>query len=217
VLIIDIESIENVLAVSVPEQNSKPYSFAGKFYLREGASSQQLGRDEIRNFFFREGLIHFDEMSCEHFTLDNHLTENAFKLFAQRAKIPLRLPPAQALTNLHLVRNKKMTNAGAWLLSDDIRNVSNSAHISCALFQGISKIHILDRKDFARDLYTNFQGVISYLQSKLNTEFIITGTGRDERLELPVDALREALVNALAHRDYRSTANVQVHIFTRSA
>lgn len=62
-------------------------------------------------------------------------------------------------------------------------------------------------------MYTNFQDVISYLQSKLNTEFIITGTGRDERLELPVDALREALVNGLAHRDYRSTANVQVYIF----
>jgi hypothetical protein len=36
--------------------------------------------------------------------------------------------------------------------------------------------------------------------------------GRDERLELPEDALREALVNAIAHRHYRSTANVQVHI-----
>lgn len=45
-LIVDIESIDEVLAVSVPEQNSKPYSFAGKFYLREGASSQQLARDE---------------------------------------------------------------------------------------------------------------------------------------------------------------------------
>jgi ATP-dependent DNA helicase RecG len=48
------------------------------------------------------------------------------------------------------------------------------------------------------------------------TEFKRTGTsnlGRDERLELPVDALREALVNAIAHRDYRSSANVQLYIF----
>jgi ATP-dependent DNA helicase RecG len=212
-LIVDIESIENILAASVPQQKSKPYSFAGKFYLREGASSQQLGRDEIRKFFFQEGLIHFDEMNCDRFVLDTHLTEDVFHLFVKRAKIPPELTPIQALENLHLVRNRMMTNAGAWLLSEDILNVSNSAHISCALFQGISKVHILDRKNFSRDLYSNFQDVISYLQSKLNTEFIITGTGRDERLELPVDALREALVNALAHRDYRSTANVQVYIF----
>ena len=37
--------------------------------------------------------------------------------------------------------------------------------------------------------------------------------GRDERLELPEDAIREALVNAIAHRDYRSTANVQMYVF----
>ncbi len=58
-----------------------------------------------------------------------------------------------------------------------------------------------------------YQNIINYLQAKLNTEFIITATGRIERLELPVDALREAVVNALAHRDYRSTACTQVHIF----
>ena len=37
--------------------------------------------------------------------------------------------------------------------------------------------------------------------------------GRDERLELPEEAIRETLVNAIAHRDYRSTANVQMYVF----
>ena len=51
------------------------------------------------------------------------------------------------------------------------------------------------------------------MQAKLNTALIPHAHGRDERLELPEDALREAMVNAIAHRDYRSTAKVQVHIF----
>lgn len=54
---------------------------------------------------------------------------------------------------------------------------------------------------------------MAYMKAKLNTALIPHARGRDERLELPEDALREALVNAIAHRDYRSTANVQVHIF----
>ena len=58
---IDVESVNNVLCVTVPEQHSKPYSFGGKFFIREGASPQQMARDEIREFFFKEGLIHFDE------------------------------------------------------------------------------------------------------------------------------------------------------------
>ena len=47
-----------------------------------------------------------------------------------------------------------------------------------------------------------------YLLSKINVEYIIKHVKRDERPELPEEALREAVVNALAHRDYRSTANV---------
>jgi ATP-dependent DNA helicase RecG len=58
---VDVESSDNVLLVSVPSQHSKPYSFGGKFFMREGASSQQMSREEIREFFFKEGLIHFDE------------------------------------------------------------------------------------------------------------------------------------------------------------
>jgi len=98
-------------------------------------------------------------------------------------------------------------------LTGNIGNISSSAHVTCALFQGTTKVQILDRKNFSQDLYSNFQNIISYLQAKLNTRLIITGTGRNEKLELPVNALREALVNALAHRDYRSTANIQIHIF----
>lgn len=54
---------------------------------------------------------------------------------------------------------------------------------------------------------------MAYLQAKLNTALIPNARGRDERLELPSEALREALVNAIAHRDYRSTANMHVCVY----
>ena len=53
----------------------------------EGASSQQLSRDEIREFFFREGISHFDEMVCDRFSLDRDLTESVYRQFARKAKI----------------------------------------------------------------------------------------------------------------------------------
>lgn len=57
---------------------------------------------------------------------------------------------------------------------------------------------------------------MSYLLSHLNTEYVIKGGPREEILELPEEALREALLNAIGHRDYRSTAYIQVHIFQDS-
>ena len=56
-------------------------------------------------------------------------------------------------------------------------------------------------------------GVVAWVLSKINIEYIIKHVKREEHPELPEEALREAVVNALAHRDYRSTANVQVYVF----
>ena len=71
----DVESIGKVLCVTIPEQHSKPYSFGGKFFMREGATSQRMSRSEIREFFFKEGLIHFDETPCGRFSLQEDLTD----------------------------------------------------------------------------------------------------------------------------------------------
>ena len=210
---VEIESAGEVLCVRVPAQQSKPYSFGGKFFIREGASSQQMSREEIREFFFKEGLIRFDETPCRDFHLESDLTPERWAQFAHRAGIPEDLEPVATLENLHLLKAGEMTNAGAWLLADDITRYTLRAGVTCAVFRGATKTHILDRKELTGDLFSIFEECMAYLQAKLNTALIPHALGRDERLELPEDALREALVNAIAHRDYRSTANVQIYVF----
>ena len=212
-LVIDLEVVENILVIQVPAQNSKPYSSGGKFYLRDGASSQQMSRDEIREFFFKEGVIHFDETPCSRFNLKKDLTDSVWRRFRQRAGIPADMEPRIALENLHLFRDGKMTHAGAWLLATDITKFNVSANVACALFLGTDKVRILDRKDFSGDVYSMIDDVISYILSKINTELIIKRLKREQRPEFPEPALREAVVNALVHRDYRSSANVQIYIF----
>jgi len=210
---VDVDSVGQVMCVTVPEQHSKPYSFGGKFFMREGATSQQMSREEIREFFFKEGLIHFDETPCRRFSLQDDLTDDVWKLFSKRAKIPADMDALTALENLHLVKDGQMTHAGAWLLAKDIRKFTISADVACALFMGTDKVRILDRRGFESDVYSMIDEVIAYILSKVNVEYIIKHVKREERPELPEEALREAVVNALVHRDYRSTANVQVYIF----
>ena len=212
-LVIDMDVVDNILIVNVPAQNSKPYSSGGKFYLRDGASSQQMSRGEIREFFFKEGVIHFDETPCERFSLEEDMTDAAWGTFRKRAKIPQDMNAVSALKNLHLLKDGRMTHAGAWLLATDIQKFNTSANVACALFFGTDKVRILDRQNFSADIYTMIDAVVTYILSKINVELIIKHVKREERPELPEEALREAVVNALAHRDYRSTANVQVYIF----
>ena len=198
----------------MPVQDNKPYSFGGKFFMREGASSQQLSREEIREFFYAEGLVYFDETPCPAFSLEDDLDEDRWALFCRRAKIPDNMATAVALRNLHLIgTDGHITQAGAWLLARDIRKFRVSGDVACALFMGTDKVRILDRRDFHSDVYSMIDEVVSWILSKINVEYIIKHVKREERPELPEEAIREAVVNALAHRDYRSTANVQVYIF----
>ncbi len=211
---IALESVGEVLCVVVPAQHSKPYSFGGKFFIREGASSQQMSCDEIREFFYGEGLIHFDETPCERFSFESDLGDDVWALFCRRAKIPAEMDPVTALRNLHLIDGDgRMTHAGAWLLARDIRKFSVSADVACALFMGIDKVRILDRRGFYGDVYSTMDDAMAWILSKINVEYVIKHVKREERPELPEEALREAVVNALAHRDYRSTANVQIYLF----
>ena len=211
---VEIASIASVLCVTMPVQDNKPYSFGGKFFMREGANSQQLSREEIREFFYAEGLVYFDETPCPAFSLEDDLDEERWALFCRRAKIPDNMATAVALRNLHLIdTDGHITQAGAWLLARDIRKFRVSGDVACALFMGTDKVRILDRRDFHSDVYSMIDEVVAWILSKINVEYIIKHVKREERPELPEEAIREAVVNALAHRDYRSSATVQVYIF----
>ena len=169
---VEVESAGDVLCVTVPEQHAKPYSFEGRFFIREGATCQQLSRDEIREFFFKEGLIRLDETPCNAFDPSVEITPQRWGEFAERAGIDPGLDPVAALENLHLVKDAGMTHAGAWLLADDITRFTLQAGVTCAVFRGSAKTHILDRKEFHGNLYAIYQDVMAYFQAKLNSALI---------------------------------------------
>ena len=56
-----------VPVLTVLKQHSKPYPFRGRFFIREGATCQHLFRDEVRDFFLKEGLTRLDETPCNAF------------------------------------------------------------------------------------------------------------------------------------------------------
>ena len=210
---VEVESVGAVLCVTVPEQRNKPYAFGGRFYRREGASCQKLTREEIRAFFHREDLVPLDQTPCRAFDPETDISRESWSLFAQRCGFGAGNDPIATLENLHLMAEGAMTHAGAWLLAEDITRFTLQASAICAVFRGAEKDHILDRKAFTGNLYAINEGIARYFHANLKTTLLRRGWERSEHLELPEGALREAVVNALAHRDYRSTAQVQIYIF----
>jgi ATP-dependent DNA helicase RecG len=212
-LVLEMDVADNILVITVPNGPNKPYSANGLFYIREASNTQQMKRDEIREFFFREGMIRFDEQPCKAFNMRRDVDPERYASFCRSAGIASTLKRNDVLRNLHVLSEEGMKNAGVLLFSKDVSRFFLQASLTCALFQGTTKTKILDRAVFEGDIQQNYNAAISYLVSHLNTEYVIKGGPREEILELPEEALREAVVNAISHRDYRSTSNVQIHIF----
>jgi ATP-dependent DNA helicase RecG len=88
------------------------------------------------------------------------------------------------------------------------------AIIICALYKGIEKVTVLDRKDLTGNIIANIEEAILFLKKHLKLRYEITSIRRKEILEIPEVAMREAIVNAVCHRDYfEKGANVMVEIF----
>ena len=69
-------------------------------------------------------------------------------------------------------------------------------------FKGKDRVHIYDRQDVQDDLLTQFNSAVLFLKKHLNRRSEIKGVNRRDIYEIPFEALREAIANAIIHRDY---------------
>ncbi|MYI23064.1 MAG: hypothetical protein F4043_10205 [Gammaproteobacteria bacterium] len=211
---VEVESVGEAMRVTVPPQKYKPYSIGWRAFVREGSGSRRLTNAEIKDLYYAVGRAHFDKEPCEAFSMEAHLKADVWERFIARAKIPEAMQAILALRNLGLVNNEdRMTHAGAWLLAQDIREFTESAHVSCALFRGTEEAGSLERQDFHGSLPDIADEVLAWVLRRINVQFAIWREDARGRPELPEEALREALMNAIAHRDYRARNHVQVRVF----
>jgi len=204
------EQIKDLAIVYVPEGKNKPYTVNGRFYLRYGANSQQMNRDEIRNLFQKENLISFEKQTTDFKEKDFSI--EAFEKFKKEARLDKDLSKKHILTNLNLLTNSKLNNSGILFLLKDISKYLPNATISCFLYADKEQTEIIDSKEFTWDFISNLNNTYNYLISKLNTAIIIKDLKHQTKLELPKEALREAIINAMTHRDYFFPSNIQVNV-----
>jgi hypothetical protein len=85
--------------------------------------------------------------------------------------------------------------------------------IQLLLWAGIEPLHFLDMKVIEGALIEQRTAILEFIQRHISMSAEVKGLAREERWEYPLEALREAVANALCHREYRDPGNVQVRIF----
>ncbi len=212
-LIIDVEQNNDLVVIYVPEGKEKPYFVNGKCYIRQGANSQQLSRDEIRNFFQKTNMIRFDRKLNSDFNLDEDFNKDAFEKFVDEAKIDKTLSKEHILKNLNLIKDNKLTNTGVLFFSNSTKRFFLNSVITSVLYQGYERIDVLDREDLELDFISNLEGAIKFLLSNLRIKSVIKGLKRCDVPEIPTEILREIVLNAMVHRDYYSEGRIFIEIF----
>ena len=209
---------KNILVVEVREGIDKPYRCASGFYNRIGPNAQKLTRNDIVEFLKSEGKVRFDELVNNQFTNED-FSEEKFQLFLQRAKISAMLPTFQILKNLgccDIDGNQILfNNLSVLFFAKNLNYHYYHTSVTCVLYKGIDKVSIIDRKEFNSDIVASVSDAMLFLEQHLKIGYKFDGSpARIEIPELPFEALREALINAVVHRDYfQKGANVMIELF----
>jgi ATP-dependent DNA helicase RecG len=138
-------------------------------------------------------------------SLNQDLTFKATKQFFETENVPFGLNQQKSL---RLQTTDGMyTNLGL-LLSDQ------SVHtVKLALFEGLEKEIFKDRQEFSGSLLKQLEDAYTFLDMYNHNHAKVKGLYRDDQRDYPEDALREALLNALVHRDYAFSGSTLVSIF----
>jgi ATP-dependent DNA helicase RecG len=163
----------------------------------------------------------FDTSACDGATL-KHLSRKRINWFIETARrergFPLKLKTTTKalLTHLNLMENGKPTNAAALLFGANPQRFHRPAETKCVHCHGTAyRRPFASQQIYTGDLFEQVDQARDFVLAKINRA---VGTRANSitapaTYELPPDAVAEAIVNAVAHRDYHSHASVEIRLF----
>ena len=211
---------KEIIEISVKEAEEKPVFYDGHAFQRAGRTSPRISVSKIRELAKQEKkMLAWDEKIYDEATVKG-IDEARIRWFVKEAKkqrtlkIQENASIGEILKTLKLMKGKQLTNTAILLfakephfLQSEVKGIRFSGDKPVKPYTDFVSIegNIFDLVDNAHDfVLRNIRKSIWLTPGKVQ---------REEKYEYPPDAIREAIVNAIVHRDYESPSKVQVRIF----
>ena len=194
-----------VVRIAVSEGSNKPYYLKAKglktsgVYVRQGSSSVPASPDQIRRMIRDSDGDVFEEMRSMNQDLAFDSAEKTFAKYGVAFGL-------DKYRTLGIVRNGLYTNLGL-ILSDQCLHT-----VKVAVFGDDAKTIFKDNKEFGGSVFEQLEGAFDYLMLCNRTVSEIKGLERVEKQDYPEAALREALLNAIVHKDYSFSGSIIVNV-----
>ena len=196
-----------VVRITVSEGSNKPYYLKGKglkhsgVYVRQGTSSVPASPEQIRQMIKESDGDTFEEMRSMEQELTFEAAQKAFKLYSVEWG-------AEKYRSLGITQKKDgiYTNL-ALLLSDQCAHTTK-----IAVFSDDARTVFRDSKEFTGSIFKQFEDAVNYLALCNKTSSVIKGVIRTDKQDYPEEAIREALLNAIVHRDYSFSGSIIINV-----
>ena len=206
---LNVEQIENknVIVIRVQRGISRPYYIAEKglkpsgVYIRQGNSPVPASEEYIRQMIKETDGDSFEKLR----SLNQKLTFNYADIIFKNANISFG--DIQKKTLGIIGEDNLYTNLGL-LLSDQCVHT-----LKIAIFEGKEKGIFKDRKEFKGSLLKQITEAFEYIDLLNKTQATFEGLIRKDERDYPVEAIREALLNAVVHREYSFGASTLINIY----
>ena len=198
---------KQIVAVTVQKGTDRPYYLGSKglkpsgVYVRNGTSTDPATDTAIRRMIKETDGDHFEDMR----SLEQNLTFESARAEFLQCKVPF---DSAKMQTLGMVSADGIYSNVAMLLSDQC-----SSTIKAATFAGTDKGQFQDRREFSGSLFRQLEEMYAYLDLRNRTKSIIKGLYRTDIRDYPEEALREALLNSLVHRDYAFRASTLISVY----
>ena len=200
-------SDKDIIAVTIQKGTDRPYYLSSKglkpsgVYVRNGTSSDPATDTAIRKMIKETDGDSFESMR----SLEQNLSFEAAEKQFEKQNIPF---DAAKMQTLGMISADGIYSNVALLLSDQCPST-----IKAATFSGEDKGSFQDRREFSGSLFQQMEELYSYLDMRNQTKATFDGLYRIDTRDYPEDALREALLNSLVHRDYSFRASTIVSVY----
>ena len=194
-----------VIRIEVGEGSYKPYYLKAKgikptgVYVRQGASSVQASPDQIRRMIKESDGDNYEDSR----SLDQDLTFSAAETAFQRYGVEFSI---EKYRTLGITQNDIFTNL-ALLLSDQCLHTTK-----IAVFKDEFCTEFRDSKEFGGSVFKQFEDSVTYLALCNRTASTIKGVVRTDKKDYPEEAIREALLNDIVHRDYSFSGSIIINV-----
>jgi ATP-dependent DNA helicase RecG len=189
--------------------SSMPIAYRGTYHYRSGSTKQELKGVALQNFILKKMGISWDNMPLDGATLDD-IDRKAIDYFLRKGIAAGRVSgdafassTEAVLRSLNLMtEDGKLKQAAILLFGKDVRRFFVSADYRIGRF-GTSESDLMMQDVKEGSILMMVNEIIELLRSKyLLSPIHYEGIQRIEQLEIPEDVLREAICNAIVHRDY---------------